>query len=196
MKLKTRWRQRRRTRSLDWQRLLHRQPTADAEIIDQVFARQRSAFATERYPSYATRLDRLNRLLAMIERIAPEVEKVVSDDFGHRSAHVTRLTDVMVASSAIRHAQRRLRGWMKPRRVPTTPAVLARKEPRPGSPARRRRCREPMELPVAAVARPGGIRARCRQPGDDQAFGADAALRRAAAASRRANASPPTSWPW
>ena len=58
----------------------------------------------------------------MIERIAPDVEKVVSEDFGHRSAHVTRLTDVMVASSAIRHAQRRLGGWMKPRRVPTTPA--------------------------------------------------------------------------
>jgi coniferyl-aldehyde dehydrogenase len=91
-------------------------------VIDQLFARQRSAFASERYPSYATRVDRLNRLLAMIERIAPDVEKAVSDDFGHRSAHVTRLTDVMVASSAIRHAKRRLRGWMKPRRVPTTPA--------------------------------------------------------------------------
>ncbi|HZH05340.1 MAG TPA: coniferyl aldehyde dehydrogenase [Lautropia sp.] len=97
-------------------------PKDDADTIQQLFARQRSAFATERFPSYATRLDRLNRLLAMIERIGPDVEKAVSDDFGHRSAHVTRLTDVMVASSAIRHAQRRLRGWMKPRRVPTTPA--------------------------------------------------------------------------
>src|SRR5690606_12383881 len=66
--------------------------------------------------------DRLNRLLAMIERITPEVDKAVSDDFGHRSAHITRLTDVTMASSAIRHAARRLRGWMKPRRVPTTPA--------------------------------------------------------------------------
>lgn len=94
----------------------------DARTIAQIFARQREGFASERYPSYATRLDRLNRLLAMIERIAPEVEKTVSDDFGHRSAHVTRLTDVMVASSAIRHAQRRLRGWMRSRRMPTTPA--------------------------------------------------------------------------
>ena len=97
-------------------------PGDGAETVEQVFARQRDAFATERNPSYATRLDRLNRLLAMIERIAPDVEKAVSDDFGHRSAHVTRLTDVMVACSAIRYAQRRLRGWMKPRRVPTTPA--------------------------------------------------------------------------
>ena len=73
----------------------------DPNAMEQVFARQRSAFAAERYPSYAARLDRLDRLLAMIERIAPDVEKAVSDDFGHRSAHVTRLTDVMVASSAI-----------------------------------------------------------------------------------------------
>ncbi|MDM0065475.1 coniferyl aldehyde dehydrogenase [Variovorax sp. J31P207] len=83
------------------------------------FDRQRAAFGADMNPSHAVRIDRLDRLLAMTDRIAPEIERAVSADFGHRSVHVTRLADVMMVQSAVRHARRHLKSWMKVRRAPT-----------------------------------------------------------------------------
>ena len=57
----------------------------------EAFDRQRAAFGADMNPSHAVRIDRLDRLLAMTDRIAPEIERAVSADFGHRSVHVTRL---------------------------------------------------------------------------------------------------------
>ena len=98
-------------------------PTSASAWRD-AFDRQRDAFAAEMNPSYAVRVDRLNRLLEMTERIAPELVAAVSADFGHRSPHVTRLADVMMVAAAIKHARRRLKRWMKIRRVPTGLAYL------------------------------------------------------------------------
>ncbi len=93
---------------------------SDADLsLDALLARQRAAFAAERNPSLATRLDRLDRLLEMTDRLQPEIAGAISADFGHRSTHVTRMADGLVVRSAILHARRRLRGWMKTRRVPT-----------------------------------------------------------------------------
>ncbi|MDM0079009.1 coniferyl aldehyde dehydrogenase [Variovorax sp. J31P179] len=85
----------------------------------EAFDRQRAAFGADMNPSHAVRIDRLDRLLAMTDKIAPEIERAVSADFGHRSVHVTRLADVMMVQSAIRHARRHLKSWMKVRRAPT-----------------------------------------------------------------------------
>ena len=93
------------------------EPSLDG--MRQAFERQRAAFAADMSPSLAARLDRLNRLFAMTERIAPAMADAISADFGHRAAQVTRLADVMMVLSAIRHARRRLKSWMKVRRAPT-----------------------------------------------------------------------------
>jgi coniferyl-aldehyde dehydrogenase len=85
----------------------------------EAFDRQRAAFAADMSPSHAVRIDRLDRLLAMTDKIAPEIERAVSADFGHRSVHVTRLADVMMVQSAVKHARRQLKSWMKVRRAPT-----------------------------------------------------------------------------
>ncbi|MGO4391792.1 coniferyl aldehyde dehydrogenase [Variovorax sp. M-6] len=85
----------------------------------EAFDRQRAAFGTDMSPSRAVRIDRLDRLLAMTQRIAPAIERAVSADFGHRPAQVTRLADVMMVQAAIKHARRRLGAWMKARRAPT-----------------------------------------------------------------------------
>jgi coniferyl-aldehyde dehydrogenase len=87
--------------------------------LREVLALQRAAFARERHPSLATRLDRLDRLAALTERIAPELVTALAEDFGHRSSHVTRLADLMMVEAAIRHTRRHLKHWMKPRHVPT-----------------------------------------------------------------------------
>jgi coniferyl-aldehyde dehydrogenase len=89
------------------------------ERMRQVFERQRAAFGADMSPSRAVRLDRLDRLFAMTERIAPALVEAISADFGHRPAQVTRLADVMMVLSAIKHTRRRLKSWMKVRRAPT-----------------------------------------------------------------------------
>ncbi|MEO5733145.1 MAG: coniferyl aldehyde dehydrogenase [Rubrivivax sp.] len=88
-----------------------------------LFDRQRAAFERERHPSLAVRRDRLQRLLAMTDAIAPRMVKAIGADFGHRSAHVTRMADQLVVRAGIDHTLRHLARWMKPRRV-STPFVL------------------------------------------------------------------------
>jgi len=85
---------------------------------------QRAAFSRDMHPPLAARLNRLDRLAAMTEDIAPRLVDALMADFGHRSPHVSRLAEVMMVLSAIRHTRRKLRKWMRTRRVPTSLAYL------------------------------------------------------------------------
>jgi len=89
------------------------------ERLFAILERQRSAFAEEMNPTVAVRQDRLARLAAMSEKHAARIIEAISADFGHRSAHETQMAELLVLSGSIRHAQRHLKRWMKPRRVPT-----------------------------------------------------------------------------
>jgi coniferyl-aldehyde dehydrogenase len=89
------------------------------EHLQLVFERQRAAYAAEPYPSAAVRADRLRRVRAMTAQYADALAQAIAQDFGHRAHQETLLADVFTVQSAARHATRHLRGWMKPRRVPT-----------------------------------------------------------------------------
>ena len=84
-----------------------------------ILERQRSAFAQEMNPTLAVRKDRLARLAAMGEKHAAQVVEAISADFGHRSAHETQMAELVLVGGTIRHAERHLKAWMKPRRMPT-----------------------------------------------------------------------------
>lgn len=90
--------------------------------LSRLLTRQRKAFLSDMSPSREARVDRLDRLAAMVERHAARFVEVISEDFGHRSAFETRGTDIDAVLSMIRHARRSLGRWMRPRRVPTAPA--------------------------------------------------------------------------
>jgi len=92
--------------------------TSSAELT-RLFAVQRAAFARERYPALATRRDRLARLLALVAANEQRFVDAVDRDFGHRSAHETRLAELFIVRVGIRHAQARVARWMKPERMPT-----------------------------------------------------------------------------
>lgn len=83
------------------------------------FERQRHAFALDPYPTLATRLSRLDRLAAWIDTHETEIVRAIDADFQGRSAHETRLTEVFIVRTGIRHARRHLKQWMRTRRVPT-----------------------------------------------------------------------------
>ncbi len=81
-------------------------------------ALQRRAFEAERYPARDVRRDRLQRLLLLLaheERWIAALDR----DFGHRSAHETRLAELYIVAAGARHALRHLAAWMRPRRVAT-----------------------------------------------------------------------------
>jgi coniferyl-aldehyde dehydrogenase len=84
-----------------------------------LFDLQREAFGRQRQPDERLRRDRLQRLLQMTLRHEADIVAAASKDFGHRAAADTLLGDVLPTVAAIRHAQRHLRRWMAPRRVPT-----------------------------------------------------------------------------
>ncbi len=87
--------------------------------LSELLQRQRAAFAEEMNPTVAVRKDRLDRLAAMGEKHASQIVETISADFGHRSPHETRMAELLIVDTAIRHARRHLKGWMKTRRVTT-----------------------------------------------------------------------------
>lgn len=85
---------------------------------------QREAFARERFPALDVRRGRLERLLALVTEHEDAVIAAIDADFGGRSAHETRLGELMVSASGIRDTLRHLADWMRPRRVPTPLSLL------------------------------------------------------------------------
>ena len=85
--------------------------------LERLLLIQRSAFEAERYPSVATRRDRLERLRRIVTQHESRFVAAIERDFGHRSAHETRLAELYIVGAEARHAIRRLSRWMKPRRV-------------------------------------------------------------------------------
>ena len=65
------------------------------------------------------RRDRLARVLAIVRDREAEFVAAIDRDFGHRSAHETRLAELHIVAASARHAMRQLRRWMAPRRVRT-----------------------------------------------------------------------------
>jgi coniferyl-aldehyde dehydrogenase len=113
------------------------------EHLRVALEQQRAAFASEPFPTLATRRDRLARVKAMTEKHAQELAGAVSQDFENRARQETLLTEVFTVQSAVRHAIRHLPGWMKTRRVPTAMHFW---------PARNRLLRQP--LGVVGVVSP------------------------------------------
>lgn len=87
--------------------------------LQAAFASQKQAFLKEMLPSRAVRHERLQRLLEMTQKYGTELAQAISLDFGNRSPNITRLFDTVLVESAVKHAQRHLKHWMRTRRAPT-----------------------------------------------------------------------------
>lgn len=83
------------------------------------FEIQRQAFARESDPSLQVRLSSLDRLLALLDTHEDAIVRAIDADFHGRSAHETRLAELFVVRTGIRHARSHLKQWMRNRRVPT-----------------------------------------------------------------------------
>jgi coniferyl-aldehyde dehydrogenase len=91
----------------------HSQPSVISEI-PRVLAAQRSAYIKEGYVSAEVRIDRLKRVLAIILKYQDDFIRIISEDFGNRSAGTTLFADVTASVGAVRDAIKHVKKWMKP----------------------------------------------------------------------------------
>lgn len=94
-----------------------------ADTLQAILQTQRRAFLRDGLPSAEIRIERLNRLAGMVLANADAISSALSEDFGTRSAHATRIGDVIGAVEAIRYNRDHVHQWMRPAPVQLPPAM-------------------------------------------------------------------------
>ena len=93
-----------------------------AESMTALLARQREAFMAELPVTAATRIDRLDRAIRLLADNAGSIADAVSADYGCRPRDLSRFTEAAASISVLKHARKRVRGWMRPERRSLDPA--------------------------------------------------------------------------
>jgi len=96
------------------------EPANAASSMRDILSRQRAAFLSEGPPTLAQRKADLLKLRSAILARKNEIEKVLKEDFGHRSTHETAIAELMPVITGIDYQRKHLRRWMRreKRRVP------------------------------------------------------------------------------
>ena len=99
---------------------------SSAKTMASILCAQREAFQREGFVTLATRIDRLDRCIALIVDHQDALCAAVNEDFGCRSSRVTRMSDLFTSLSTLKFVKRNLGAWMKPerRRAPFPMNVL------------------------------------------------------------------------
>jgi len=79
----------------------------------EIFNRQRAACLEKPYLSLNERLDVLKRLEQLLVDNQEKIADAISEDFGTRSRHETKILEIFPSVSGLRHARRKLKKWMK-----------------------------------------------------------------------------------
>lgn len=82
--------------------------------MEDILKRQRQSWLEEGVVSVATRQDRLQRLLSILDEYGTRFCEAMAQDFGHRSVHQSRMTDISGAEGPIKHAISHVKKWMRP----------------------------------------------------------------------------------
>lgn len=74
---------------------------------------QRKAFLADGAVSLETRIDRLDRAIAILVDYQDDLCEAMSADFGHRSLHQSKMTDIYGAIEPLKYARKHTKRWMK-----------------------------------------------------------------------------------
>lgn len=80
----------------------------------QILENQKAAFNAEGDVAYATRIDRIDRCIAILVDHQAEICEAINQDFGCRSRHVTLMTDIFTSVGTLKNAKKHVKKWMKP----------------------------------------------------------------------------------
>ncbi len=83
-----------------------------ASQIQTLLDAQREAFIAEGRVEASTRIDRLERARMMIARNQDAIIAACNEDFGNRSRHQSRMSEVMAVMTGMQHARDRVKKWM------------------------------------------------------------------------------------
>ncbi|WP_394131272.1 coniferyl aldehyde dehydrogenase [Shewanella maritima] len=75
---------------------------------------QKAAFLANPYPSYASRKSKLEALKQAIIDHQQDIVDALKQDYGHRSASDTRISDILPSINNINYTLKNLKKWMKP----------------------------------------------------------------------------------
>lgn len=88
------------------------------EQMRQLLDAQKAAFLAEGRVAASTRVDRLQRVAALLRENQGALLEALSQDFGHRSVDHARLTEIAVPIAEVRQTCRQLERWMKDEKRP------------------------------------------------------------------------------
>ena len=93
---------------------------ADSDGFGSVFRAMHAATRRSAVVARSRREAQLDALIALLHDNADSFVAAISADFGHRSAHESRLLEVFPSLEAVRHNRSRVGAWMKPlKRAPS-----------------------------------------------------------------------------
>ena len=75
---------------------------------------QRRAFQLEGHVEYGTRIDRLDRAIALLVDNQPAICAALTADYGCRSPYMTRMSELMTSVGNLKYVKKHLKAWMKP----------------------------------------------------------------------------------
>jgi coniferyl-aldehyde dehydrogenase len=82
--------------------------------MQTLLKQQRQSFRKAGFPAVELRIDRLNRLQAMIKKYDRQICDTIAEDFGGRAYEISRLTEVFVTIEQAKNAISSVTEWMKP----------------------------------------------------------------------------------
>ena len=97
---------------------------SEREDMLAVLDRQRAASTAEGRVSAETRIDRIDRAIDLLQTHGKQLSEAMCEDFGHRSMHQSKLTDIGASISPLKHARKNVRKWMRPEKRSTFPFSL------------------------------------------------------------------------
>ncbi len=86
--------------------------SAPPSRMRDIFDSQRHAFLDDGLVTAETRIDRLNRARQMIGRNQDAIIEACQRDFGNRSRHQSRMSEVMSVMAGLQHARDNVKKWM------------------------------------------------------------------------------------
>ena len=88
---------------------------SDATIqeMHRVLEMQKALNISEGAPDIKLRKDRLDRVIAMVNKYQDQIVQSVNDDFGNRDPVMSAVTEVASVIGPMEHAKKNLKSWMK-----------------------------------------------------------------------------------
>ena len=86
----------------------------NADEMGLLHAKQKEAWLVNGIPNYATRIDRINRLIALLVDNKDEIVATISEDYGRRSIEGSLFVEVLYLVNSLKFNKVHLREWMEP----------------------------------------------------------------------------------